>query len=230
MIPAGIILILLLSAHSIADSPPMLVNLRYDTKQLYNDLIVKDLDVVKINNRQAQVIITKEQLMELLASGYSCEIIHDNLPAFYASRNPVATTMGGYLTFAEIVAVIDSLHSLYPDICSARDSIGFTLEGRALWAFKISDNYGVDEDEPEIFFNSLIHAREPMAMEWLMAFAGYLCQNYGTDSNVTNIVNNREIWFVPVVNPDGYEYNRLNYPSAAVCGVKTVAFHQAQSI
>ncbi len=213
MVLIGITLILFFSVLSIADNPPMLVNLRYDTKQLYNDLLNKDLDIIKINNRQAQVIVTYEQLVELMVSGYSCEIIHDNLPAFYAGRNQVATTMGGYLTFTEVVAAIDSLHSLYPSICSGRDSIGFTTEGRALWAFKISDNYGVDEDEPEIFFNSLIHAREPMAMEWLMAFAGYLCQNYGADQSVTDIVNNREIWFVPVVNPDGYEYNRLNYPS-----------------
>lgn len=209
----GLALLLGFEAKTNADNPPMLVTLRYDSNQLYNTLLQKNLDIVKINNRQAQVIINNEQLIELIADGYTCEIIHDNLPAFYASRNPVTTTMGGYLTFPEVLATIDSLHSLYPTISSGRDSIGYTTEGRVLWAFKISDNYGVDEDEPEIFFNSLIHAREPMAMEWLMAFAGYLCQNYGTDSNVTYIVNNREIWFVPVVNPDGYEYNRLNYPS-----------------
>jgi hypothetical protein len=215
------ILLLLISLSAIclfintatSDNPPMLINISYDSNQLYNKLLQKNLDLVKINNRQAQAIVNREQLVELIAGGYSCEIVHDNLPAFYAQQNPVGTTMGGYLTFTEIIAAIDSLHALYPSICSGRDSIGFTTEGRALWAFKISDNYNVDEDEPEIFFNSLIHAREPMAMQWLMAFAGYLCQNYGIDTTITNLVNNREIWFVPVVNPDGYEFNRLTYPS-----------------
>jgi hypothetical protein len=41
----------------------------------------------------------------------------------------------------------------------------------------------------------------------------YLLDNYGTDSLVTFLVDNREFYFVPVNNPDGYEYNRQTDPN-----------------
>jgi hypothetical protein len=41
----------------------------------------------------------------------------------------------------------------------------------------------------------------------------YLLQNYSTDPSIQYLINNRELFFIPVVNPDGYEYNRITYPS-----------------
>jgi hypothetical protein len=41
----------------------------------------------------------------------------------------------------------------------------------------------------------------------------YLCDNYGSDPEITELVNNREIFFVPVINPDGYEWNRITNPN-----------------
>jgi hypothetical protein len=77
---------------------------------------------------------------------------------------------------------------------------------------KISDNPNQDEDEPEFFVNSLIHAREPMGLECCLQFMEYLVSNYATDTTVANLVNNREFYFVPIINPDGYEYNRQTNP------------------
>jgi len=78
---------------------------------------------------------------------------------------------------------------------------------------KISDNPGQDENEPEFFINALIHAREPMGGESALRFMSYLCSNYGTDPLVTELVDNREFFFVPIINPDGYEYNRQTNPN-----------------
>jgi hypothetical protein len=58
----------------------------------------------------------------------------------------------------------------------------------------------------------LIHAREPITIELLLYFMRYLTNNYGSDSLVAYLVDNRELWFVPIMNPDGYEYNRINDP------------------
>lgn len=43
------------------------------------------------------------------------------------------------------------MHTLYPNITTASNSIGQTLEGREMWMLKISDNPTVDENEPEVF-------------------------------------------------------------------------------
>ena len=59
-------------------------------------------------------------------------------------------SMGGYMTYEEVVAELDRLRSLHPNIISAKESIGTSLEGRDIWMVRVSDNPSVDEDEPEI--------------------------------------------------------------------------------
>ncbi len=91
----------------------------------------------------------------------------------------------------------------HPDIVQLT-SLTKTWEGRDVWAFKISDNPTVEEpDEPEVFFNSLHHAREWMTIEIALYAIHFLTDNYGTNATVTDIVDNRQIWIIPVVNPDG---------------------------
>ena len=122
-------------------------------------------------------------------------------------------SMGGFYTLAEVYANLDSMFALYPNIITQKFSIGTTIEGRPIYAVKISDNPNVNETEPQVFYNSLIHAREPQGMMTIMYYMYYLLENYGTDPEVTYLVNNREIYFQPIVNPDGYEYNRTTNPN-----------------
>src|SRR5690606_20571736 len=51
------------------------------------------------------------------------------------------------------------------------------------------------------------HAREHLTVEMAIYLMNLFTDNYGTDSRITNIVNTREIWIVPTVNPDGSEYD-----------------------
>ncbi len=122
-------------------------------------------------------------------------------------------SMGGYYTFAEIVANLDSMFAQYPNIITQKYSIGLSQQSRTIWAVKISDNPNVNESEIKVGYDALIHAREPQSMASMMYYMWYLLQNYGTDPEVTYLVNNREMYFVPCFNPDGYEYNRSTNPS-----------------
>ena len=121
--------------------------------------------------------------------------------------------MGGYYTYAEIVANLDSMYAQYPNLITQKYSIGSSQQSRTLWAVKISDNPNLNENEPAVGFDALVHAREPQSMATLMYYMWYLLQNYGTNPEVTALVNNREIYCVPCFNPDGYEYNRTTNPS-----------------
>ncbi|MBZ0200141.1 MAG: immune inhibitor A [Ignavibacteriaceae bacterium] len=122
-------------------------------------------------------------------------------------------SMGGYYTYSEVIANLDSMIARYPNIISQKYSIGTSHEGRTLWAVKISDNPNISEHEPATGFDALVHAREPQSMATLLYFMWYLLENYGSDPAVTYLVNNREIYCVPVFNPDGYEYNRTTNPN-----------------
>lgn len=177
------------------------------------DILKLNLDIVNFKPKNYFEIITDEQEIEKLRSlGYNVEVIHEDLVGFYRTGLNTSLDMGGYHTYQETGKFLDSMHFQYPNITTDTICIGTSLEGRCIWAFKISDNPDLDEDEAEILYTGLHHAREPMTIEVLIYFIKYLCQNYGTNPEVTELVNNTELWFVPILNPDGYEYNRLIQP------------------
>ncbi|MEU3604451.1 M14 family metallopeptidase [Streptomyces sp. NPDC035033] len=111
-----------------------------------------------------------------------------------------------YHNFAEMTAEIDQRLAAYPSIMSKR-VIGKSYQGRDIVAIKISDNVAVDENEPEVLFTHHQHAREHLTVEMALYLLRELGAGYGTDSRVTNMVNGREIWIVPDLNPDGGEYD-----------------------
>lgn len=171
------------------------------------------LDIAYVKPGEYIDIVTDQEEFDQLRSwGYEVEMVHGDLVGFYQGRLERAKDMGGYHTYSEVMAALDSMHALHPSITTAKTDIGHSLEDSVIWAIKISDNPEVDEDEPEVFFNSLIHAREPAGMEVLLYFMWYLLDNYGSDPDATHLVNDREIWVVPVANPDGYCYNEYQHP------------------
>ncbi|GAA2220217.1 M14 family metallopeptidase [Micromonospora olivasterospora] len=111
-----------------------------------------------------------------------------------------------YHDYAELTAKVNQVVTDHPAI-ARKSSLGRSYEGRDLMAVKISDNVGTDENEPEILFNSQQHAREHLTVEMAIYLLDLFTDNYGTDSRITNIVNTRELWIVPTVNPDGSEYD-----------------------
>jgi carboxypeptidase T len=116
-----------------------------------------------------------------------------------------------YHDLAEVNAAIQSLQAAHPNIVK-RYRIGSSHGGRAIWAVKVSDNVAVDEPEPEVMFDSLHHAREHLTVEQTLAMLGWLANGYGSDARIRSIVNNREIWVIPVVNPDGFAYDLTGSP------------------
>jgi len=111
-----------------------------------------------------------------------------------------------YHSYAEMVKVLMDTQAAHPDIVSIT-SIGKSYKGRTIYAVKVSDNVGTDENEPEVLFDSLHHAREHLSLEQSLALLRWLTDGYGTDARITKIVDSREIWIIPSVNPDGAEYD-----------------------
>jgi murein tripeptide amidase MpaA len=154
----------------------------------------------------ATIITNQDEVTELRAMGFDVIVEIEDLATHFRLQRS-RTDFGDFNTFSEMVAVLDALHATYPDITTDKISIGTSEEGRDLWVMKISDNAGIDEPEPEVLFDGMHHAREPISMEVILHYMEWLCENYGTDTEATYLVDNREIWFFPIVNPDGYVYN-----------------------
>ena len=123
--------------------------------------------------------------------------------------------MGGYYTLQEVQNVLDSMYLKYPNLVSQKQQAGSqtSIEGRPLYYVKISNDPTTPQPVPKVFYNALTHAREPEGMEQLIFYMWYLLENYGTNEEVTYLVDNLELYFLPVVNPDGYEYNHTTDPS-----------------
>ena len=105
-----------------------------------------------------------------------------------------------------MVTDLQQVAAAHPDLVYAF-SIGQSYEGRELWAAKISDNVATDEDEPEVLFIGQHHAREHITVEMTLYILHLLADKYGTDQQITDLVNTREIYIVFSTNPDGSEYD-----------------------
>ena len=139
-------------------------------------------------------------------------------------------TMGGCLTYSEMLAELDQMRALYPNLISVKTDASptnqkthgnsYTTGGYNAWAgqtiyyVRISDNPDTDEaNEPESLYSGMTHAREVSSMMNLIYYMWYLLENYDTDAGIKNLVDNQEMYFIPVANPDGLMWNEEIAPS-----------------
>ncbi|MDA2809151.1 M14 family metallopeptidase [Nocardiopsis sp. RSe5-2] len=112
----------------------------------------------------------------------------------------------GYHNYDELTEVVDEVVADNPDL-AAKVSVGSSYEGRDLMAVKITSDVGTDHDRPEVLFTHSQHAREHLTVEMAVYLLRMFTEDYGTDPRVTEMVDTREIWILPNVNPDGSEHD-----------------------
>ena len=124
-------------------------------------------------------------------------------------------SMGGFLTLTELYQELDDMAALYPNLISVKAPVStfLTHENRPLYWMRMSDNPNSDEAEPEVLYTAIHHAREPEAMQQLVYYMWYMLENYATNAEVQGILDNTELYFIPMINPDGYQHNVNNDPN-----------------
>ncbi|MEU5877327.1 M14 family metallopeptidase [Spirillospora sp. NPDC047279] len=133
------------------------------------------------------------------------------VPTPAPSAPSVAAT--SYHTYAETLAEIDQVVANYPQI-ARKVVFGKSYQGRDMVGVKISDNVASDEAEPEVLYIGNIHARERLTNEQALYFIGILTKEYNATTRITNLVNSREIYILPITNPDGQVYDMTSDVSA----------------
>ena len=192
-----------------------LVRVHIDTPAAEAALRVNpDLDIVRVKqDSHVELVARPGDLAWLDGAGLRYDTVHDDLAAFYATRSR-GPNFGLFHTYSEATDWLDQMHIDYPDVVSAKWSLGTSHEGRDIWCVRVSDNPEVDEsDEPEILFDGMHHAREIMASEMVLMLIDHLGSEYGDDPEITWLLDNREIYLVPIVNPDGVVYNEATDPN-----------------
>jgi len=118
--------------------------------------------------------------------------------------------MGGHLTLEELYAELDLMRTTAPSLLSRNDTIGVTHEGRPIIAVRLTAS--TDSAAPEVLYTALHHAREPEGMMALVYFMWHLIEQYPENEEIRKLLDRAALCFIPVVNPDGYEYNRAIKP------------------
>ena len=177
---------------------------------------------------------SEQELFKIRNSGLNFEILIEDVSKYYVDRNIGKSgnvndykgtsewevpenfefgSMSGHATYDEVVAHLDNMADLFPDLITVKESIGQSIEGRELWMVKVSDNPNVNETEPEVLYTALHHAREPAGVMQMIFYLYYLLENYDNDEFIKALIDNTEMYFIPVVNPDGYVYNQTTNPN-----------------
>lgn len=156
-----------------------------------------DLDIAGVD--------TKNQIVDVLISDIDYKLLIKN--GYKVTINEIKGVSAApdveYKNPEEIELLVKEFADRYPTI-TKRMSIGKSLEGRDIWAIKISDNPEINElDEPTLLFNSMHHAREIMTPEVSLDIIETLLNGYSSDPKITTWVNENQIWVIPMFNVDG---------------------------
>lgn len=170
---------------------------RFDlTPEIKTFLKQQEFDIagVNYNTMEIEAVLSDDELELIKAQKANIK--------FSFPQGLLAAPDEEYKNPQEIEDFLVDIHARFPDITELH-SIGKSLEGRDIWAIKISDNVRVDEVEPVILVNGMHHAREVMTPEITTDMVEYLTTNYGVKSEVTDWINNTEVWVIPMFNVDG---------------------------
>ena len=149
----------------------------------------------------------------IVIAGSVSEVVRAQLVGFADGRLTVPAptpaypaTDSAYHDYGEMVTLIKATEIAYPTLVHVF-SIGKSYQGRDIWAAKVSDNVSVDENEPEVLVDALHHADEHLGVEQALYLLSTLTSEYSTNAYVHRLVNEREIFIVFALNPDGWAYD-----------------------
>lgn len=164
-------------------------------------------DVVGVEGEAVMVVADPAELQRLRALGVQAQVVAapgtDNRRLMQLAA--VVTTPVVYRSYDDpqrgIRAWVDSLARSNARV--SVDTVGRSYEGRPILAVKIGPR-GDAAARPNVLFIATHHAREWAATETALRLIRHLAT--ATDARTDSLVTTRDIWIVPVVNPDGYEY------------------------
>jgi len=180
------------------------------------DIITSKVSIIAVKDKKVLINISPRTLDWFISQKFDYIILEkpDYKGVISAESVKEAMDWQSYPTYNQYDSIMQHFVATYPDLCHL-DTIGTSINGKLVFALKISDNAGADEDEPEVFYSSTMHGDETGGFVLMLRLADYLLNNYNTDSRIKNLVDNLEIWINPLANPDGTyaSGNAITYPT-----------------
>lgn len=160
--------------------------------------------LLKTENNNVWLIADEAVLKSLNENKIKYNTLYKNDKEYYKEKRAV-NDRDGFATYTQIVNKIDNIVTNNP-LIATKEIIGYTEEGRIIWALVLNKN----SNKPKYRIAGSIHGDELMPSFFIYNLIDYIFNNL-TDSDISAIINNTEIWFIPVINVDGMEnINRMN--------------------
>ena len=206
---AGFVLVAILFSFSATSAEgPILVRVEVgDRAEMHEVGEILNLDE-KTRGTTLYAWGTVKEIEAVEKLGYVVEVVPPE------TRDPDALTMCSepfaapfpfdcYPTWTQFETMLNYYAATYPGIVRMVN-LGMSGEGdHELWAVKISDNPDVEENEPEVLYTGTMHGDELVCYGTTVHLIDHILANYGSDSQITRLVNETVLWFNPLSNPDG---------------------------
>ena len=178
------------------------------------DILALDLEPDHGSSEEQLIVsISSNQLAKLEQRGVNYELL--SVPSRgglftmsqieWSQRERASATMvphDAYLSYDLYEERMQAFADSYPEICKLHQ-LGQLESGRRILALEITDRPEVEEVEPKVFYTSTMHGDELAGYPLMLFLAEELLTSYGQNSELTELVNETEIWINPLANPDG---------------------------
>ncbi len=163
----------------------------------------KIVSIDKIDGHDVIAYVNKKEFAKFLQTGLTYEVVPRKVRKVKMSYSVKdAKTWDSYPSYDTYVQLMYDFEANYPNLCKIYD-LGSTVQGRKILFAKISDNVNEREAEPQFMYTATMHGDETTGYVLMLHLIDYLLQNYRSNAEVRNLVNNLEIWINPLANPDG---------------------------
>lgn len=187
----------LLNSASLGDGREA-VTLRFRSEQQLEALAKSGLDLFEnVDRQQGTVGAALDAKGKALVAQLGVELQPD-LPLARSARGGFPS---GYQSVDEVYAGMKALAAKFPEIARLRE-VGKSLEGRPILAMQMTSKPD-DAGLPAVRIQSGQHSRELPTVELTSRMMQVLAEGYGKDGRITALLDSRDVWIVPVVNPDG---------------------------
>ncbi|WP_405095303.1 M14 family zinc carboxypeptidase [Micromonospora sp. NBC_01412] len=160
---------------------------------------------------RVETVLSRRQADRLAGQGVRLAVkrVHGR-DASQALREQAAAGWSAFRSYSEPGGIRDELTATaarFPKLAKV-ETIGRTVQGRPILAVKVTRDARTvpDGKRPAVLYASSQHAREWITPEMTRRLLHHVLDNYGTDAGITRLLNTTELWFLPVVNPDGYDH------------------------
>jgi hypothetical protein len=180
------------------------------------DRLTRNVSISSVKDKTVDIFLSPLTVEWFISENFDYKIVErpDNKGIISSVSMLQAMEWETYPSYTQYDSIMRFFAATYPSLCIL-DTVGTSVNGRLVLVLKISDNCGLDETEPEVFYSSTIHGDETGGYILMLRLADYLLKNYSLNSWVRDLVDNLEIWINPLANPDG-TYNGTDFITSPI--------------